>query len=667
MSREEQIQSDQPPESGTFDLATADPRTINRILSALCVSRCPDPRTARVVPSVGPLPHAGIDQVIARLAAEDGCYRLGQVNRTIKLTLISGADLDAIPEALFDNRVRLSGDRLGRSPLLPQLARNVAAAPLCNIILSVRRHFRAFGVLEHPYIDLDFLHGHAGFYDLGFPIHPISCARLHFFSGNEALFDELVYECELGTNNAALKAKLDLEYCGYCVLRPTASYVVGRTAVRFDVRPVDEWSGVIPAMEAEKGGIPCLTAWEEHAAHLLNTRLTVQSPAFIQQDPNLGRCATASLWVATHLMAAKCGTHRFHYGTITRQAVGGGDSLHDTSVLYDPSDPEDGLTPFEIRRAFAETGANSFASAPFPDATAVESYLKVTQDVYSFVESGYPVLFFLGSETDGVAGHVVVAVGHLMPRITRLKEMLPVKPLMARFGCSCSDRHFMVGNATRLYYVNDDAYGPYNRIEFGVPEEGLLAKVSKKGKEMRLHRGRRKEAFCLKAVVTPIPAIVRTRSTEPLAELLRYFDWRYAGMHKSCFFIWRSVLVEGPTFKLSVCSRQYSNRLREWYASVHLPRYVWLFEVSIVSEEQVGECFDPRSRRQVDGEFLFDATTSSHDIRLVTERVGGLYRDYRFVESCLFSDDEAGLYECFDLKLNEENWKLRRSDDEAQG
>jgi len=54
-------------------------------------------------------------------------------------------------------------------------------------------------------------------------------------------------------------------------------------------------------------------------------------------------------------------------------------------------------------------------------------------------------------------------------------------------------------------------------------------------------------------------------------------------------------------------------------------------------------------RRLIAGEFLYDATSSSHDIRLVTERVYGVYRDYRFDDDCLFRDDALDLYECFSL------------------
>lgn len=639
---------DQPPES--FDIETASPTDINHLLSLICSLRCPVPQD-----TAPPQQHSEsavpLQEVVRCLATENGCVKIGQTNRTIRLSLVPSASLDALPNARVNNSIDLTKEGIASSPLLHAVERNTAVRPLCNALLSVRRHFQVFGVLESPYMDLDFLHGHAGFYDLGFPIHPICCERIHFFSGDETKFEKLVEACQQGKLQDEISDDLGLDYRGYCVLRPIPSYVVGRCAIAFDSRPVNTWDEGTPTLDGEKGGLPCLTAWENNEANVLNTRFTVNAPTFIQQDPNLGRCGTASLWVATHLMAAKCGTHRFHYGTITRQAVGGGDPLHDTTPIYDPSDPDDGLVLSEVRKAFAETGASSFVSAPLADASPIESYIKLSQDIYSFVESGFPVLLFLGNSSEGSTGHVVVAVGHLLPDVSEKGAMLPAEPLVTRAGNVCSERHFLIGNAATIYYVNDDAYGPYNRIELLPPKGKLLKKATEKKAttELFVHRGRAGEKCSLKAVVTPVPSIVRTRSTDPLPELLPYFDTRYASQYDGFLFLWRSVLVEGATFKQSVCARNYSAKARQWYAALHLPRYVWLYELSIVPEEDLKSCFDPNVRRLIAGEFLYDATSSSHDIRLVTERVYGVYRDYRFDDDCLFRDDALDLYECFSL------------------
>jgi len=73
----------------------------------------------------------------------------------------------------------------------------------------------------------------------------------------------------------------------------------------------------------EFDGRPFLKVAQPCVANLLSAHFVIDAPEFIQQDPNLGHCATASLWVTTRAMARRFGTNQYQYGTITRQAMGG--------------------------------------------------------------------------------------------------------------------------------------------------------------------------------------------------------------------------------------------------------------------------------------------------------------------------------------------------------
>lgn len=582
------------------------------------------------------------------MSLEENCFKIGQHVKTIKLSLVNSSALDRVLK--IDNPEK----PINLDLLYPYIRKNRTPNPFTNIIKSSRKHHSSFGVIETPYIDLDFIHGHTEFYDLGFAIHPIYCQRLHFFSGGEKYFDLLKESLINGEDENFIKEKAGFTYVGFCVLRPTPSFVVGRSAVAFDETPINQLDKNITPLDEEKNGKPYLNTYETVRVNILNSQFEVQAPPFIQQDPNLGRCGTASLWMATHLMASQYETKRFFYATITKQAVGGGDKLHDTTTIYDPTDPNDGLGLWDIRKAFSETGAHSFNTYPKPYEGSIASYNSITQELYSLVESGFPsILCIKPLLPEPGTGHVVVSVGHLLPQIKSIKKILHATPFDTNLKAQ-KGKHYLVGNAINLYYVNDDSYGPYRKIRLISPKSKEYKRLSKldgfEKQNVLFKAGHSEKVYMLDSICSPIPSIVRTKSTNQLPTLLQYFECKYTTLLKSGeVALWRSILVESSVFKKSLKSRNYSKDLVNWYAHLHFPKYVWVYELSIFEPQDTIEYFNYDNNRKICGEFIFDATTSSHDVRLISERALGLYNDYRFEETHILEDNKFQLYECIDL------------------
>ena len=258
--------------------------------------------------------------------------------------------------------------------------------PIRSILSSITSRYKAFALIETPYLDLDFWDNHSRFYSGSFTRYPVWCDRFHFFEGSDA---EATRLCSLllqglSETEIARGEKLDLPYLGYCVMRPTPSFVVSRTAVEFDSR---EGASIpeVPMLAQEKESRPFLKVKYPCASNLLNAHFEVESVEFIQQDPNLGHCGTAALWVSTKAMAYRFGTNRFPYGTITRQAIGGWNRERDVNVVYDPSNMDSGVSVSEMRNALAETGANSLTFMPHSKERPDTAFARICHEIYSYI------------------------------------------------------------------------------------------------------------------------------------------------------------------------------------------------------------------------------------------------------------------------------------------
>ena len=287
----------------------------------------------------------------------------------IALTVVSSADIREVLK-LCDgeskdvrNPATLSSGNISRKYL--ERNRPGAIRPIRSILTLLTSRYGAFALCETPYLDLDFWDNHSRFYAGSFTRYPVWCDRIHFFGGDD---DQAARLCELLTQGLSAediaRAGLSVRYLGYCIMRPTPAFVVSRTAIEFDVRDTASLPPNVWMPEEEKDSTPFLKLKYRCVSHVLNATFEIQSVEFIQQDPNLGHCGTAALWVATKAMAYRFGTNRFPYGTITRQAIGGWNRERDVNVVYDPSNMDSGVSVSEMRNALAETGANSLTFMP---------------------------------------------------------------------------------------------------------------------------------------------------------------------------------------------------------------------------------------------------------------------------------------------------------------
>jgi len=134
-------------------------------------------------------------------------------------------------------------------------------------------------LVEKEYVDRDYLHDYAEYYDRCFRDYPRRTRRLHFFNIGFSLEDfeqALVSEAESG-----IALELQASYLGFIVVKPLPQTIIGRTCLQ----TYSDDSG--------RRNFPCLRGYP---VNLYGLELEVQTLAFQEQDQVVAACATSALW-----------------------------------------------------------------------------------------------------------------------------------------------------------------------------------------------------------------------------------------------------------------------------------------------------------------------------------------------------------------------------------
>jgi len=504
---------------------------------------------------------------------------------------------------------------------------NLNAIPLRSLLRVILDRFHAdLAVLEDPYLEMEFWDTYAYFHSRSFLDRRKQCWRLHFFRSQQLVDkpqpDDLVRHLYAGTKQEEIK-KAGFEYLGFATIRPTTSFCLGRTAVPFDEDPGGR--AELGEDELELNGVSYCKGKSEQVANVCATKLTVDTVPFLQQDPVVGMCATASLWVTSQVLASKFDLHKFPYIDISRQATQ--PSLA-PFVVTPPDSHEDfahGLSIPEICGALLRTGAVPLIITPkrFRDRGLGRAH--VHDQLYTFVESELPVIVTLAEK--GSIGHAVTAVGHLQPDVQTMDD---IKGCSVAQACPRgSAEQYVTSLVVKRFYVHNDNYGPFDRLDFVDPTDPKESKYKKWLCPIRLSREKQK-TYDLFSLVIPVPPYVKNRPDFVLQDAsVRFAKLFYGETFKKVEdefkVLWRMLLVKGSRFKQSLVEREWPPDLIEAYAKLHLPKYVWLCEISLFRENSVADCLGPRAKRLVHGEFVFDTTTPHYRTHAVAQRLGPFF------------------------------------------
>lgn len=428
-------------------------------------------------------------------------------------------------------------------------------------------------ILEKNYVSKDFLEGYGEFYSKRFKPYESRCTRIHFF-GCEVIEEDLV--------DLVSKKK---EYLGYVTMHPTPAFNIGKTVLLPLI--ADSNSDFVV------GKIPS-------AVNLSGSSLQVIGVPFMQQDQQVGACATACLWIALQCLSEKFGTRDLSPAEITRCAT-----RYD--VTPGRAIPSPGLTSGQICQAIREAG---FEPEVF-DCISSRSRSETKALIYRYIESELPVILGIINLHSGVR-HAIVAIGHSYAS-NPTPHRLPVPGSPGREYISTAE---WIGETL---YVNDDRLGPYRKLTIWSDSRvATLGQSNPYPQGMFVTIEGDPSPWLIQTAIVPVPREVSLKGdvAEQLAvSNLLLFDQivdtvpALKALNIPPFTatppVLRVHLIKSNDFKIAHGQRgDIPSLTKQIFRGMPLPKYIWhvgITEIGLMNQSNVGE-------RKYQAEMLLDAT-----------------------------------------------------------
>ena len=428
-------------------------------------------------------------------------------------------------------------------------------------------------VIEHTYVDRDFLEDFASYYVRCLKSYERTCRRIHFFS--QAFKQEDFEQLLAGETRSLTEQSLQASYLGFIVLKPLPETVIGRTCLK-------------PYEPEERRFYPVVRTYE---VHLYGLKLEIKSIAFQEQDTVTSACATSALW-SVFQGTSKLYQHRVPSPVeITRLAT----RLSPPVSRVLPN--TEGLSEWQMAQAI-----RAVALEPIAIGAANPFVLKAY--CYAYMKSHVPVLLTVvlndwSSGKPELFGHHAVALtGFSLPATT---SPLPLRP----YG--------MLLSATRMdkLYAHDDGIGPFARMEFEKSclstswkgKDGKIGSVKAipKGLLISVYHKIRISFLAIFNVVQDFDAFVQVcrKDTGCLGGKAR-LEWDiYLTTVNEVKESIRNCPVLDPTYKLSILYE-------------HMPRFIWRATALLDGEPVIDLLFDATDIEQ--GDFFFRAIEYEDDL-----------------------------------------------------
>lgn len=296
-------------------------------------------------------------------------------------------------------------------------------------------------------------------------------------------------------------------------------------------------------------------------------QLSLKGLPFMQQDGVVSRCADASIWIATSLVA---GAHpEWHdCSIITRRLVA--EALQYSPEIHSRRLPSGGLGFHELMLVLERQGYDpilySFVSE--------EDKKKSDHIVYRWVESGIPVI--LGLELEHGL-HTVVVCGHTFdPDAWWPGARTDYFPRLAS-----EDRWLSSSLWAVQYLVLDDNFGPalaMTRGSLRTRSYGAIVPVPKDAKVYLLPE----EAETVAANLIFVFGSAGGLAPPPAGEAQPWLDWLFrATTLPTERFVIRTLLARGTDVQEHLQAVGYPASVAKAAKSANFPDSVWLCEVSL--------------------------------------------------------------------------------------
>jgi len=292
-------------------------------------------------------------------------------------------------------------------------------------------------LIEHEYVDGDFLDDYAHYYVKCKKPYSRFCKRASFFKDVNATELEAQFASYLAGKADAdeMISALGEKYLGFTIIKPLPTTVIGKTSIvpyrNSKVRGEDETG---------QRSIRCL---RPYTATILGIPFKVESLAYIEQDRVIAACATSALWSAFQKTA-----YEFGYRIPTLYQI------TDLATMYSTTNrpiPSSGLEDPQICQAIKGIGLEPEYLEILDPARNYKNLLLANS--YAYLRSGLPVIFLV--LVTGMGGHAITVTGY------RLREKGQIFNEVELANLKLPKGFKLKGSRIEAFYSHDDQIGPF--------------------------------------------------------------------------------------------------------------------------------------------------------------------------------------------------------------
>lgn len=424
-----------------------------------------------------------------------------------------------------------------------------------HILSDGLKHSAKSVVLESNYICKDYRNLYSNYYSKKFTPRPVDTNRLHFFSCPEVAIPELLlYPVDYRNH-----------YLGYSVITPVKERCLGRTIVN-----------PYRLVNANSSNSFYLTT--QFGSHINGVHFNVSGYPYIAQDRDVIVCAHSALWGVCRYLSERYPIYAEKYPFDLIQLT-----EHSMGRTY----PLRGMYYADYSHILSAFGAYPIIIKMKETVTSAEYIPSAFEDLYTYVESGFPVLA-------SFPNHVVSIVGHT------IDYNKPVTP----------DAHNLIDSSAfvKQFIVVDDNFFPYKLL--GSDED-----PDNYGNPYQVNINSLKTAVC------PLPEKVFLSSEKARSRSLDYLKAYRPQIENlgSGPYVTRLFITTGTAWKRKILDNITRIRpvddLSFLISNINLPHFIWVLEVSPI---------DSYKKRMCAAVIVLDSTASEIEESLIYMRVGNM-------------------------------------------
>lgn len=433
-------------------------------------------------------------------------------------------------------------------PALSDLGVGILSEPLAKSLKTV--------ILEDQYICKDHRNLYSNYYSKKFGNVSKFCKRLHFFSKEDIRPLDLMMDPE----------KYQDDYIGYSVIRPLPEVCLGRT--------------VIDPLKLNKFDPNNFFSLRTNfSAHINGRKFTVCGYPYTSQDADVTVCAHASLWGVCRYLSERYSIYAETYPY---------DFINMTETSRGRTFPYRGMTYSDYCTILSEFGSFPILLQLRERPSDPNLIPEAFQDLYTYVESGFPVLASFGF-------HVVSIIGHT---IDYDKPVDPGKPII-------DSSHFL-----KQFIIVDDNFFPYQLLGHQTDSDNYGNAYLP---HYLLNMDKINHAVC------PMPEKVYLPSEKVRKYIIPKIISRFKSQLEAISsgqLITRLLLATCSSFKkrkLENIKSKGIDQVSFFTTTINLPHFIWLLEISTV---------DLYKRGKIICEILIDPTTNVNEDSFLYIRIG---------------------------------------------